>query len=635
MIILEDLTIQNFMSVRKTSFPLSKQGLLVVLGFNKDDPAFDSNGAGKSTLFEALCWLLFEKTLRGLSGDEIVNLTVGKNTSVVLNFRSDKEDASYRISRYRKHNENKNSCHIFKNGKNITPKSTKDANKMIEDIFQLDFNTFTNSIIFGQGLIKTFSTATDKEKKEILEKMMGLEQIKKLQDKAKQKRDVVKDEFNALLMDQIKNSNLVKEITDTLTSLNLADMEMKERLEEEERELKEQLSKAKETLENHKVNDADHSSSLELLDEKLRVAKTKREDLKEVENRHLDLKTEERYLTNEVRNADKKIKELKAEMDKIASGQGTNCPACGQEITEETIEGSLRHVAVQIQKEKIRTKELLKKLGQITSNMEVLEKQLSTVSKLDDMIQKIVGEKSQIQASIKSEATLRRSYEDNVSKIEESILRLQKRVGKTYKSLIEEQEAKLLSVNSTISETEGQKAKLSARLDKLNFWVDAFGNAGIKSYLLDTVTPFLNKRANYYLGKLAGNTMQINFTTQTRLASGELRDKFDVQIVNSVGGDNYEANSTGERRRVDLAISLALQDLVMNRSNGRLNILLYDEIFDGLDAVGCENVIQLLQEIQKSVESIFVISHSEILKAFFDQHLVVVKEDGETRVSKE
>src|SRR5699024_4710894 len=96
----------------------------------------------------------------------------------------------------------------------------------------------------------------------------------------------------------------------------------------------------------------------------------------------------------------------------------------------------------------------------------------------------------------------------------------------------------------------------------------------------------------------------------------------------------YNSNSTGERKRIDLAISLALQDLVMTRAEGKLNLLLYDEVFDGLDAVGCENAIQLLQEIQEGVPSVFVITHNDILKSYFENTLTVTKRDGETKLSE-
>jgi len=62
------LTIQNFMSIRYAEVNLANQGLVLLQGVNQDSPAFDSNGAGKSSIFEALTYVLFEKTIRGLAG---------------------------------------------------------------------------------------------------------------------------------------------------------------------------------------------------------------------------------------------------------------------------------------------------------------------------------------------------------------------------------------------------------------------------------------------------------------------------------------------------------------------------------------------------------------------------------------
>jgi DNA repair exonuclease SbcCD ATPase subunit len=212
---------------------------------------------------------------------------------------------------------------------------------------------------------------------------------------------------------------------------------------------------------------------------------------------------------------------------------------------------------------------------------------------------------------------------------------MKEEMKKSYESIINQKEEELKTIESKIKELKLQKTEVETRADNLKFWVDAFGNAGIKSYLLDSVTPFLNNKANEYLSKLAGSTMRIEFSTQTRLANGELRDKFEIRLLNNVGGDSYESNSEGEKRRIDLAISLALQDLIRSRSNSKLNILLYDEIFDSLDSVGCENAIQLLTEMQDKVESIFVITHNDILKTYFDKYLIVTKEEGSTSVRKE
>ncbi|MNO03387.1 hypothetical protein D3C81_2240730 [compost metagenome] len=74
---------------------------------------------------------------------------------------------------------------------------------------------------------------------------------------------------------------------------------------------------------------------------------------------------------------------------------------------------------------------------------------------------------------------------------------------------------------------------------------------------------------------------------------------------------------------------------MMSRANGHLNLLLYDECFDGLDAIGCENVVQVLHDMQAEIQTIYVITHNDVLKSFFDNALVVTKEDGATRIHKE
>ena len=146
------------------------------------------------------------------------------------------------------------------------------------------------------------------------------------------------------------------------------------------------------------------------------------------------------------------------------------------------------------------------------------------------------------------------------------------------------------------------------------------------------MTPFLNERANYYLSKLTESTIEVEFTTQEKLKNGKIKDKFSVKVTNIHGDDEYKGNSNGEKRRVDVAINMALQDLVSSRSNKKLDIIVYDEVFDGLDEIGCNTVIELLQEKAKIFGTVIVITHNEHLKQLFNKYLNVVKEDGRTVV---
>ncbi|PJH64449.1 hypothetical protein CVR98_24595, partial [Salmonella enterica subsp. enterica serovar Enteritidis] len=165
--------------------------------------------------------------------------------------------------------------------------------------------------------------------------------------------------------------------------------------------------------------------------------------------------------------------------------------------------------------------------------------------------------------------------------------------------------------------------------------VKAFSNTGIRSVVLDLVTPTLNENANYYLNLLSDSYLKVRFTTQVENQDGSLRDKFDVEITHGDTETTYQTLTQGERTRVDVAISLALQDLVYSKSLLRSNIALYDEVFDGLDEKGVSSVIDILKEKAKEVGTIFVITHSDTFKPLFENVLTVRKENGESKLMKE
>jgi DNA repair exonuclease SbcCD ATPase subunit len=665
---LKSVTVKNFLSIREATIELSGQGLVLVKGQNLDSPAFDSNGAGKSTTFEAVVYSLFEKTVKGLSANDIINEEVGNNTSVILDFDGS-DGKEYRIARYRKHKEHKNNTRIFQEGKNITPKSSKDCNKLIEEIIGMDFITFTNSIFFGQGLIKKFALATDSEKKGILEKMMQMDVWSKCLEIAKSKRDKADKQLVSLENKVQSSKNLLSEIEDTIDSLKNAEKEEEVRTKEEIAELKKELKEAqkrykKELAElatdyeeakeeyvkfaSDSTDNVDKLEAFEKLKDKINKSLHKFDDIEDaISERKADIKMKER----ECKSIAKSIEKLKEELEDIRSGVGTNCPVCKQEIKKSSIKESMLHVAMKIKEEDERFDKINEEAEELQGEVKTLQKALKKKEPLEEQKETVMGEIFQLKSFIKTEEKAEEKAKRNVDRLEKAIedlgeqreikrikkdiTRKEEQGAQKYQQLIEQKEAQKAELISGMDSSQNEISKLRERVDKLKFAVVAYGNGGIKSHLLDAVTPFLNERTNYYLGKLAGNTIEVILSTQTTLASGEKREKFDIEIRNSVGGNTYEANSTGERGRIDLAISLALQDLVMSRSNSKFNILLYDEIFDGLDAIGCENVITLLKEIEKRVETIYVITHNEILKAFFDKELIVRKEGGRTTVTKE
>ena len=64
------------------------------------------------------------------------------------------------------------------------------------------------------------------------------------------------------------------------------------------------------------------------------------------------------------------------------------------------------------------------------------------------------------------------------------------------------------------------------------------------------------------------------------------------------------------------------------------NILILDEIFDNLDGIGCNNVINLISRKLNDVESLFIISHhASELEISYDCEMVIEKDsNGISRV---
>jgi DNA repair exonuclease SbcCD ATPase subunit len=127
--------------------------------------------------------------------------------------------------------------------------------------------------------------------------------------------------------------------------------------------------------------------------------------------------------------------------------------------------------------------------------------------------------------------------------------------------------------------------------------------------------------------------VDITFETQKQLKSGEYRDAYALNAVNQHGASAYEGASGGERRKIDVAVFLALQDLAASRSQEQVRLAIYDEPFDALDETAQETVVELLLDEVQRKDTILVVTHREELKAFFPQRIIVRKEGGSSRLT--
>lgn len=126
------LTISGFKSFRQTTVvDLSPSGkFILILGDNKVEPQLGANGAGKSTVWDALCWVLYGKTARGLKSSNVVSWD--KKSCFV------EVTGSFGILRREQAPNN-----LILNGKAVTQ-------DYLDTVLGLSYEEFLNSVLLGQ-----------------------------------------------------------------------------------------------------------------------------------------------------------------------------------------------------------------------------------------------------------------------------------------------------------------------------------------------------------------------------------------------------------------------------------------------------------------------------------------------------
>lgn len=626
----------NFMAIKEAELELDNQGLILIEGVNKTNDSFDSNGSSKSTLVSSITYALYGKTEKGLKADDVVNKYEKKNTSVILSFNIGEDN--YRIERYRKHKEFKNKVKLFCNDKEITGSTNDVTDKQIQDLFGIDFNTYVNAIIYGQGDIPMFSQATDKGKKEILESITKVEVYKKAQDVAKEKVKEVEEQQNKEQQEieklgyqkELKQEQFDKEVSkynQVMEQKKQEEETFKQRQEEynnKVKELDEQINTLKQNIPEIENTEFIFSDNYNKAKEGIELIKNNINDkLMPVWNQE---ELSERVVDQEIRSIQSKINQLDT---------NDHCPVCGSPIDNTHKVKEKENMETQISQEQ----EKLKQYKENKQKIEDKKRELETkINQLEQMMKEEDLQKQNHDREIQKQYQQQQQVYNNISQLENNKSGLQKPTLNDY-SYIEKPDEKLYKkeqsdIDKTIDKHKDKVVQLETKKNKYSNAVDAFGNKGIRSVVLDFITPFLNERANEYLQTLSGSDIEIEFQTQVKNSKGELKDKFDVIVKNSNGGESYKANSAGEQKRIDLSISFAIQDLIMSKDDISTNIALYDECFDGLDTIGCENVVKLLKDRLKTVSTIFVITHSESLKPLFENVITMVKEDGVSRLEK-
>jgi DNA repair exonuclease SbcCD ATPase subunit len=631
------LDITNFLTIGSARLELADRGLNVIQGVNDTDTSASSNGAGKSSIVDALCWCLFGVTARGVKGDAVVNRTAKKDAQVSVVLLNG--DAEYRVVRYRKHKEHKNALHIFtgERGASFTDLSKgtdAETQKDVERLLGCSLEVFLAAIYAGQELMPDLPKMTDRELKRLIEEAAGLQRIEAAYEEARHRRTAVTGLLSnsTTRAEQIKLRLARDEAALMLKQVDadIWDGNRDERIEEAKSLLfdaKAELFGVGRTALAGKPAQLERAARLAMIDGQLANHSTLDGAARAAEK--LANQAESAVDRAGVATVLRVVATIKGQIENAAAELAAPCGECGKAHTPDDLEGYVGHAK--------------KRLADALENQRLMVEKVGKQQAAAVEARKFATDQRALVPDVSAATTARadlmleiRGYESELKDVE-----VAKRRVEAAKVEVANREAAVNPFTNAVATLQGQitsdTASLAAcsvetelqrnKLEVIEAVVKVFGPAGVRAQILDTVTPTLNAQTADYLSALSDGAIQATWSTLTKAAGGDLKEKFSIEVTSSTGGDSFLSLSGGEKRKVRLATALALQDLVASRATQPLSLWIGDEVDDALDPAGLERLMTILERKARERGTVLIISHND-LADWCDQVTTVTKTGG-------
>lgn len=597
MISLDKIAVANFGPFEAFELAIASRGLVLIQGDNQDTTSATSNGAGKSHIFKAMTWCLFGDTAEGDKHDKVIRIGA-KSTRVQVDWSD--EHGGWSVVRSKARGSSA-TLSLEHDGIDVSGMTLGDTQALINKRLGLDFQTWLNTVLYAQSDLVRFAdpATSDTDRKLILKRILRLEVLDKAQKEAKARLDRTQAEIDRLERERISVQASLDAIPD-VTALQTA-------AEEAERERVGYQKLVDKLPRLNKVADQ--------IAEVIAEANKRRVEVRAIEAEAAAFGEAKATALADVRAAKQKMAELEEEWTLFQEGK---CPTCGASATLthmkkklKDLEARLAAAAAAVTEAQARADAAAKLQAEARTRALALSEEISAeVSEWQGKLNKVKQEIALSQASIPAAGNAKRRAEQARQQLKD----------------VAEREEELQAILSDINE---RAADLDDRRQHLEFWVKGFGNSGLPSYLMDAVVPELTERANHYLKTLADGDIRVAFDTQSKLKSGEAREKLAINW--DIEGVPEATPSGGQRKKISIAVDLALMDLVAARERAAIDLLMMDEVLDGLDATGKSRIMDLLGELRQKRSTIFVISHDSGISELFE-HTLTVRKQGRISV---
>lgn len=431
----------------------------------------------------------------------------------------------------------------------------------IQKIIELDYDTFKSFISMSINDFKNFISLSNEEKKLLLDKLFNLEYINILNNVLKTIVSETKKENDLLDKEIMTLGDSISKIT---AAIEKSKEKEKENLDVELKEL-EAIFVSKKTLYTE-------------LKEKLQKIKSKQIEISD----SLDLeKTNLININNDINNIDTKLKLY----------DSNKCPECEADLKSHDHEE--RKTNLQEQKNKL-----------LDIKQNIIEVGKATKAK-KDKIDEILTKNSEVFSSL--------TYELNTMKQRKEKIESEKDNESNANDKVKEFENTIFDLDSKLEKSKQSKIDNIERLSYQKILSEVLGESGIKNVIIKNIIDPINVF-------IAENIYNLNLPL-----SVEINENFDATISHLGDEIDPESLSTGETRKVNLAIMIAYLKLI--RTKISINVLFLDEVFSSIDVESINDVISLLRIFANEYNiNIFLVHHSLLDKEYFDR-IIEVKKD--------
>lgn len=632
--------------------------VVLLKGINKDTSGADftaSNGAGKSTIQDVISYALYGKTVKKpkqMKKDKIVHAKAeGKGLCVEILF------GDYRIVRQigpTKLSIWKSSEGIWDKDTNITRGTMAATQEYIDGILGMTHQSFCNVVVFDDSNTYSFLEADTPGKRDIVENLLGLDRyrnyhqvskdlLKDIKLNVKTMADLYEKSQSILLECDARIAKVLNEEEAWKTKQKLEASQVMKKLELKQQELnnldldskiseyqqaQERITELQSLIEKIDPQKEEIHQSAEPAKNNLQKLKDKKDEInQQIQEKTLLIKQEE--------NNNQKSESLIEDLKNLA--EGTKCPVCHGEIDSKNYKSVLEHeehIAIEGQSKVLKLNE------EVSTLLSEFKKTQVSLSKIEDLLEKAASRSSMLDkqkntlfSEIASLSKISKPDMGAQQQVLTSEINELKRQLKEYKVKLEGespyQEILLFEQNEKKEKEKITKNNLKMleasekELPYYDYWVKAFGDNGIRKFVVEGIIPALNSRIAYWM---------------QHLYDGQIELSFDNELVETIYRNGvpayYPALSNGEKQRVNLAVSQSFAYVMMLNFGSCPSLVFLDEITGGgIDQAGISGVFNMICELAKE-RQVFVTTHNEYLLNMLEgyEEIHLLKENDITKI---